>query len=83
MRTVQLFCVLFSPCVYSRATAVTYLIFVTVIKVYTYRIGVYIEYIIQKQCERMDSLCCTTVFGLYCFLFYFILALDSKAVCLM
>lgn len=88
MRTVQLFCVLFSPCVYSRASTVTYLIFVTVTKVYTYSIDVYIQYIIQKQCERRDSLCCTWLsldcfFVCLLFLFSFILALDSTTVCLM
>lgn len=61
MRTVQLFCVLFSPCVYSRPSTVTYLIFVTVTKVITYSIDVYIQHIIWKQCERRDSLCCTSL----------------------
>lgn len=42
MRTVQLFCALFSPCVYSRASTVTYLIFVTVTEVNTYSIAVHI-----------------------------------------
>lgn len=71
MRTVQLFCVLFSPCVYSRASTVTYLIFVTVTKVYTYSIDVYIQYIIQKQCEKEGfSVLHMIVFGLFCFLFF-------------
>lgn len=79
------FCVLFSPCVYSRSSTVTYLIFVTVTKVYTYRIDVYIQYIIQERCERRDSLCCTWLsldWGFFLFLFYFI-SLDFKTVCLM
>ncbi len=52
-----------------------------------YSCTVYIQYIIQKQCDRRDSLCCTWLsldcFCFVCFLFwfYFVLSLDSKTVC--
>lgn len=89
MRTVQLFCVLFSSCVYSRPSTVTYLIFVTVTKVITYSIDVYIQHIIWKQCERRDSLCCTSLsldrlfHGFFFSYVVLILALESKGVSLM
>lgn len=68
MRTVQLFCVLFSPCVHSRPSTVTYLIFVTVTKVITYSIDVYIYSILSESNVKGGTLCAAHhCLGIVCF----------------
>lgn len=73
MRTVQLFCVLFSPCVHSRPSTVTYLIFVTVTKVITYSVDVYIytAYYPKGVWKEGLSVLHTIVLGLFVFLIFF------------
>lgn len=92
MRTAQLFCVLFSPCVYSRPSTVTYLIFVTVTKVITYSIDVYIYSILSESNVKGGTLCAAHhCLWIVCFIDFFfflcsvvlILALGSKGVRLM
>lgn len=78
MRTVQLFCVLFSPCVHSRPSTVTYLIFVTVTKVITYSIDVYIYTAYYPKAMWKEGTLCAAhhCLGIVCFSDFFCLFLS-------
>lgn len=82
MRTVQLFCVLFSPCVYGRSSTVTYVIFVTVTKVYTYRC-IYTVYYPEAMWKEEFSVLHMIVFGLFYSLFSILFLHWILRLCLM